>query len=111
MRQHPRGDAGVVLGQFARQFGRFGFAGPQALGDLGADEFPLPYEYGWFDLEGVVSKVPDDVGERTIVYLRFFEGLTQSEIAERIGISQMHVSRLLRAALDSLRDELGPVAA
>src|SRR4051794_17803880 len=33
--------------------------------------------------------------ERTILHLRFFEGLTQSEIADRIGISQMHVSRLI----------------
>jgi RNA polymerase sigma-B factor len=44
--------------------------------------------------------------ERTILHLRFFEGLTQSEIAERIGISQMHVSRLIRNSLDTMRDEL-----
>jgi RNA polymerase sigma-B factor len=41
--------------------------------------------------------------ERTILYLRFAEGLTQGEIAERIGISQMHVSRLIRRALERLR--------
>lgn len=41
--------------------------------------------------------------ERHIVYLRFFEDLTQSEIAERVGISQMHVSRLIRQSLDELR--------
>jgi RNA polymerase sigma-B factor len=40
--------------------------------------------------------------EQKIVYLRFFEGLTQSEIAERIGISQMHVSRLLVRSLETL---------
>lgn len=40
--------------------------------------------------------------EQTIVYLRFFEGLTQSEIAEQIGISQMHVSRLLVRSLEKL---------
>jgi RNA polymerase sigma-B factor len=40
--------------------------------------------------------------ERNIVYLRFGEELTQTEIARRIGISQMHVSRLLRRALDRL---------
>jgi len=40
--------------------------------------------------------------EQRIVYLRFFEGLTQSEIAEQIGISQMHVSRLLVRSLETL---------
>jgi len=43
--------------------------------------------------------------ERRIVYLRFFEGLTQSEIAIEIGISQMHVSRLLAKSLETLRAE------
>lgn len=40
--------------------------------------------------------------EQTILELRFVEDLRQSEIAERIGVSQMHVSRLLRRALDRL---------
>jgi RNA polymerase sigma-B factor len=44
--------------------------------------------------------------ERAILHLRFFEGLTQSEIAERLGISQMHVSRLIRNSLDRIRHEL-----
>lgn len=42
--------------------------------------------------------------ERHIVHLRFVEGLTQSEIAKQIGVSQMHVSRLLSASLAQLRD-------
>jgi RNA polymerase sigma-B factor len=41
--------------------------------------------------------------ERSIIYLRFAEGLTQAEIAERIGISQMHVSRLIRRSIDRVR--------
>jgi RNA polymerase sigma-B factor len=41
--------------------------------------------------------------EQSILRLRFAEELTQSEIAERLGISQMHVSRLLRSAIDTLR--------
>jgi RNA polymerase sigma-B factor len=41
--------------------------------------------------------------DREIVRLRFVDGLTQSEIAERVGLSQMHVSRLLRGALTELR--------
>ena len=44
--------------------------------------------------------------ERAILHLRFFEGLTQSEIADRVGISQMHVSRLIRTSLDRMRSEL-----
>jgi RNA polymerase sigma-B factor len=41
--------------------------------------------------------------EREILYLRFGEDLTQSEIAERVGVSQMQVSRLLRRSLQQLR--------
>ncbi|CAN5347830.1 N/A [soil metagenome] len=44
-----------------------------------------------------------DVREQQIVYLRFFKGLTQSQIAEEIGISQMHVSRQLARTLRFLR--------
>src|SRR5215208_1768916 len=44
--------------------------------------------------------------ERAILHLRFFEGLTQSEIAERVGISQMHVSRLIRNSVGRMRREL-----
>jgi RNA polymerase sigma-B factor len=42
--------------------------------------------------------------ERQILYLRFGEDLTQTEIAERVGVSQMQVSRLLRKSLQRLRD-------
>jgi RNA polymerase sigma-B factor len=44
--------------------------------------------------------------ERRIVMLRFFAGLTQREIAERVGISQMHVSRLLRRSLERMAESL-----
>jgi len=52
----------------------------------------------------LLATLPDR--EREIVELRFFEELSQAEIAERIGISQMHVSRLLRVTLDRLRGRL-----
>ncbi|HEV8024648.1 MAG TPA: SigB/SigF/SigG family RNA polymerase sigma factor [Candidatus Nanopelagicales bacterium] len=45
--------------------------------------------------------------EREIVTLRFFDGLSQSQIAEQVGVSQMHVSRLLHRSLQRLRGELG----
>ena len=48
----------------------------------------------------LMEKLPER--ERTIVYLRYFEDLTQSEIADRVGVSQVHVSRLLREALERL---------
>jgi RNA polymerase sigma-B factor len=44
--------------------------------------------------------------ERQILHMRFFLGLTQSDIAERVGISQMHVSRLIRQSIDQVRDRL-----
>jgi RNA polymerase sigma-B factor len=47
-----------------------------------------------------------DVRERRIVELRFFEEMTQSQIAAEIGISQMHVSRLLRRSLAVLRGRI-----
>jgi RNA polymerase sigma-B factor len=46
--------------------------------------------------------------ERTIVLLRFFGNMTQTQIADRVGISQMHVSRLLAQTLDRLRSRLDP---
>ena len=48
-----------------------------------------------------VSAMPER--DRLVLELRFVEDLTQSEIAERIGVSQMHVSRLIRRALTRLR--------
>ena len=47
-----------------------------------------------------------DQRERTILRLRFFDGLTQSQIAQQIGISQMHVSRLIRRSLEKIRQEI-----
>ena len=44
--------------------------------------------------------------ERTIIKLRFFGNMTQSQIAEQVGISQMHVSRLLARTLAQLRTEI-----
>jgi len=47
-----------------------------------------------------------DERERKILQLRFFEGLTQSQIAQQIGISQMHVSRLIRRSLEKIRETI-----
>jgi RNA polymerase sigma-B factor len=55
-------------------------------------------------LRDALASLPER--ERRIVELRFYEGLTQSEIAARVGTSQVHVSRLLRASLARLQDVL-----
>lgn len=62
--------------------------------------------YGLIDdrdaVAGLLAQLPER--ERAIVELRFYGGLSQSQIAEQMGISQMHVSRLLRATLEQLRE-------
>ncbi|MZD07130.1 SigB/SigF/SigG family RNA polymerase sigma factor [Streptomyces sp. SID5785] len=45
--------------------------------------------------------------ERTILYLRFFEDMTQASIADELGISQMHVSRLISRSCARIREEAG----
>ena len=44
--------------------------------------------------------------EKKLIYLRFYEGLTQKEIADRLSLSQMHVSRLLNESLNKLRRKI-----
>lgn len=56
-------------------------------------------------LEDAIASLPKR--QREILDLRFNEDLTQSEIAQIVGISQMHVSRLLGRSLEALRSELG----
>jgi RNA polymerase sigma-B factor len=56
-------------------------------------------------VQGALGSLPER--ERRVVYLRFYLGLTQSEIAEEIGVSQVHVSRILRSTLTQLGEELG----
>lgn len=51
-----------------------------------------------------VNELPER--DRRIIYLRFYENLSQSEIAAQVGVSQVHVSRILRAVLGRLEDEL-----
>ncbi len=74
------------------------------LESLGAEE----PEYELSEDRAVLApgfRVLDD-RERMILHLRFFKGLTQSQIAQQVGISQMHVSRLIRRALEKIREEI-----
>jgi RNA polymerase sigma-B factor len=87
---------------------------PAGGGDEGSDLDPLEslgeieHEYEVSEDRAVLApglRALDD-RERRILHLRFFEGLTQSQIAQQVGISQMHVSRLIRRALEKIRDEI-----
>lgn len=49
--------------------------------------------------------------ERTVLMLRFFHNMTQSQIAQRIGVSQMHVSRILTVAITTIREQAQPLEA
>ncbi len=71
--------------------------------ELGAEDQGLIDSEHRVTLSPLIAQFPPR--ERMILHLRFFEGLTQSEIAGRLGISQMHVSRLLARALAQLRNQ------
>jgi RNA polymerase sigma-B factor len=71
--------------------------------ELGAEDQGLIDSEHRVTLSPLIAQFPPR--ERMILHLRFFEGLTQSEIAGRLGISQMHVSRLLARALAQLRTQ------
>jgi len=85
--------------------------------DAGDDEeHPLSARLGEFDsrydtvderamLAPALATLP--ARERSILRMRFVEGMTQSEIAAKVGVSQMHISRLLSASLERLRRQIG----
>ncbi len=81
-----------------------GEEGGAVLGDFVVDTSPREETENLLILPELVGRLPDR--ERRIVVLRYVDELTQDQIAERLGISQMHVSRLLRRALDRMRAEL-----
>jgi RNA polymerase sigma-B factor len=58
----------------------------------------------WASIAPAIDRLPER--ERTILFLRFFEERSQGQIAETLGISQMHVSRLLAKVLAGLREDL-----
>jgi len=53
----------------------------------------------------LMARLPER--ERTVLHMRFYDELSQSEIAKRVGLSQMHVSRILRATLERLSHHPG----
>jgi RNA polymerase sigma-B factor len=81
--------------------------GLDALDSLGGDDDGFERVEQRYMLRSGLTHLP--AREREILHLRFYEGLTQREIAERVGVSQMHVSRLIRRSIEALRERLtGP---
>lgn len=72
---------------------------------LGSEDKSLEHLEEWASIAPLVEQLP--ARERRVLYLRFFGDMTQTEIAEELGISQMHVSRLLSQTLSRLRDATG----
>lgn len=64
--ENPDGDA---LGSLVGMHGVLTALGKDAVMYMGADEFPLPYEYRFFVLDGLVSEAPADLDDRTVVFL------------------------------------------
>jgi RNA polymerase sigma-B factor len=71
---------------------------------LGKEEEAYELLEGWTSVAPAIRDLPRR--ERTILYLRFFRGLTQTQIADELGMSQMHVSRLLSRTLANLREQV-----
>ena len=75
------------------------------LGDaIGSDDAELAEVENREMVRPLLEELPER--ERRILVMRFFRGMTQTQIAEQVGISQMHVSRLLTRTLGWLRAEL-----
>jgi RNA polymerase sigma-B factor len=76
--------------------------GLASIGDrMGTEDEALAEAENRLALRPLLAALPER--ERTVIVLRFFHNMTQSEIAGRLGISQMHVSRLLARTLAQLR--------
>jgi RNA polymerase sigma-B factor len=77
--------------------------------ELSEEDASLAMLEEWTDVAEQLRELPER--ERRILYLRFFRNMSQSAIADEIGISQMHVSRLLARTLAQLRVATGAGAA
>lgn len=81
-----------------------GDGGAAPIDVVGTDDPSLALLDEWASVAPAVRELPQR--ERMVLYLRFFRGMTQSEIAEEIAVSQMHVSRILGRTLRSLRQKV-----
>ena len=78
--------------------------GQSMLDAMGVDDEALEHVEIRESVKPLLENLPPR--EKRILLLRFFKNMTQSQIAEEIGVSQMHVSRLLSRTLEQLRQSL-----
>ena len=81
--------------------------GASMLDTLGVEDVALDHVEIRESIKPLIEQLPSR--EKKILLLRFFRGMTQSQIAAEIGVSQMHVSRLLNRTLEQLRRSLSEV--
>jgi RNA polymerase sigma-B factor len=74
---------------------------------LGTEDQLIEQLEGWADVAPLLRTLPER--ERLLLYYRYVAGMPQSQIAEKLGISQMHVSRLLSRTLQTLRSAVSGV--
>ena len=73
------------------------------------DQIADQNESSWFDQIALKEAIHDlNERERLIVFLRYYKDQTQSEVAERLGISQVQVSRLEKKILQQMKDHMNP---
>lgn len=71
---------------------------------LGGEDEALELTESWVSAKGAIDQLAPR--QRKLLFMRFFKEMTQTQIAEEMGISQMHVSRLLAQAIRDLRERL-----
>jgi bifunctional oligoribonuclease and PAP phosphatase NrnA len=87
--EHPDGDA---LGSLLAMHEVLRALGKDSVMFMAADELPLPYEYRFFAFDGLVSRPPDDVAERTVVFLDC--GNIDRNPAEALQLDDAHIVNL-----------------
>ena len=94
----------LLAGHLARERLRQRGEGALAFTDVECDPPPGLSRREFLEEAQYLARLPER--ERRIILLRYVEELTQDEIAARMQISQMHVSRLLRRAIERMRGQL-----
>jgi RNA polymerase sigma-B factor len=110
--QHLGIDRDDVVTGLAADTRSVGTIEPSSDEDAGGDRMgaTAAFERGFGDVDdqesvrALLETLPER--QRRIIELRYFHDMSQSEIAQEVGLSQMHVSRLLRAALERLRGQV-----